>query len=105
MKKRILLLASATLLSFFFVIGASAQEKVQDAKKVVKAKTELVKKDIPKKCQECPSLSKCLGEAAKCTDAKTQGKCEEKGAACCAGKATAVDAKKAKKAVKAAKQK
>ena len=98
MKKRLVLLASITLGSFFFVIGASAQEKVQNGKKEVKAKTELNKQEIPKKCQECPSLAKCLGEDAKAAVAKKSGEgikgesaacCEEKTAACCEEKTTA----------------
>ena len=106
MKKRFVLFASITLLSFFFVIGASAQEKVQDAKKEVKAKTELNKQEIPKKCQECPSLAKCLGEGTKATTAKTTADAKQaEGAACCAGEATAVEAKNDKKKTKAAKQK
>ncbi len=64
MKKRILSLFSITLLSFFMVISVAAQEKTQDVKKNAKAKTEMVKKDISKKCQACPSLSKCNSEAA-----------------------------------------
>ncbi len=62
MKKRIILLSSITLLSFFMVTSVVAQEKTQDVKKT--AKTEMVKKDISKKCKACPSLSKCTGEAA-----------------------------------------
>ena len=64
MKKRILSLFSITLLSFFMVVSVAAQEKTQDVKKNAKAKTEMVKKDISKKCQACPSLSKCNSEAA-----------------------------------------
>lgn len=124
MKRRIVLFASLTLLSFFFVIGATAQDKAQEVKKVVK-KTELVKKDIPTKCLECPSLEKCMGKdangnavktttackgtagcaaAADCKDAancKGAAECTEaKGAACCSGAATAVDTKKKAKASK-----
>lgn len=62
MKKRIILLSSITLLSFFMITSVVAQEKTQDVKK--KAKTEMVKKDISKKCAGCSSLSKCTSEAA-----------------------------------------
>ena len=106
MKKKILFLASVTLLSFFFVIGATAQEKVQDAKKVIKAKTELVKKDIPKKCQACPSLTKCMGEDAKAGVVKSTADAKHvEGAACCAEKASPAELRKAKRKAKAAKQK
>ena len=105
MKKRILFLASVTLLSFIFVMGASAQEKVQDTKKVAKAKTELTKKEIPAKCAACPSLTKCLGEDAKGAVAKTDLKGKEEAAACCSGEATPAETKKTRKKVKVAKLK
>lgn len=62
MKKRIILLSSITLLSFFLVTNAVAQEKTKESKKIVKK--EMVKKDISSKCQGCPTLDKCDGEAA-----------------------------------------
>lgn len=123
MKRRIVLLASLTLMSFMFVAGALAQDQAQVVKKDVKAKKALVKQEIPKKCGECPSLAKCMGEAAKtaCCDAKTAACCDgkkaectdEQKAACCDGKtaagceghAKAAEAKKPAKSVAANKLK
>lgn len=62
MKKRIILLSSIMLLSFFIVTNVVAQEKTQDVQK--KAKKEMVKKDMSKKCAGCSSLSKCTSETA-----------------------------------------
>ncbi|MCK5136799.1 MAG: hypothetical protein KAR19_13495 [Bacteroidales bacterium] len=62
MKKRVIQLSSIIFLSFFMIASVVAQEKPQDVKK--KAKTEMVKKDISKKCKGCPSLEKCNSEAA-----------------------------------------
>ncbi|MBT3241899.1 MAG: hypothetical protein HN352_02040 [Bacteroidetes bacterium] len=64
MKKKIILLSSITLLSFFMVISVAAQEKTKADKKNVKAKTEMVKKDVSKKCSACPTLDKCTSAAA-----------------------------------------
>ena len=61
MKKRIILLSSIIVLSFFVVNSVVAQEKPQEPKK---AKTEMVKKDVSSKCGSCPSLAKCNKEAA-----------------------------------------
>ncbi len=61
MKKRIILLSSFLLLSFFIVNNLVAQEKTQEASK---AKTEMTKKKAPSKCASCPSLAKCNSEAA-----------------------------------------
>lgn len=125
MKRRIVLLASLTLLSFIFVAGVLAQDQAQVVKKDVKAKKALVKQEIPKKCAECPSLSKCMGEAATtackekhaegaaCCDGKTAECTDEQKAACCDGKtaagceghAKAAEAKKPTKSVAAAKLK
>ena len=74
MKKRIILLSSITLLSFFLVTNAVAQEKTKESKKIVKK--EMVKKDISKKCKACPSLSKCTSEEAVKTK-KENGKTSE----------------------------
>ncbi len=64
MKRRIILLSSITLLSFIMVTSVVAQEKTQDVKKKAITKTEMVKKDMSKKCAGCSSLSKCTSEAA-----------------------------------------
>lgn len=76
MKKRIILLSSITLLSFFIVTSVVAQEKTNDVEKKAKAKTEIVKKDISSKCKGCPTLDKCNSEAAVKTK-KENGKTSE----------------------------
>jgi len=65
MKKRLILLSSFLLLSFFMVNNLLAQEKPREASK---AKTEMSKKETPSKCASCPSLAKCNNQAA--VDAK-----------------------------------
>ena len=57
------------------VTSVVAQDKTQDVKKKAITKTEMVKKDMSKKCAGCSSLSKCTSEAA--VKAK-----EENGKAC-----------------------
>jgi len=61
MKKRIILLSSFLLLSFFMVSIVAAQEKTQEP---TKAKTEMNKAKAPSNCASCPSLAKCNSEAA-----------------------------------------
>jgi len=78
MKKRIILLSGIILLSFFMVTSVVAQEKTKDVEKKAKAKTEMVKKDISKKCQACPSLSKCTSEAAVKAKKENEKTCEGK---------------------------
>ena len=76
MKKRIILLSSITLLSFFLVTNAIAQEKAKESKKIVKK--EMVKKDISGKCGGCPTLDKCDGEAALKAKKEKGNTCEGK---------------------------
>ena len=73
MKKRIILLSSIIVLSFFVVNSVVAQEKPQEPKK---AKTEMVKKDVSSKCGACPSLAKCNKEAAVEAKKENGKKCE-----------------------------
>ncbi len=61
MKKRIILLTTTLILSFFVVNSVVAQDKPQEPKK---AKTEMVKKDVSSKCGSCPSLAKCNKDGA-----------------------------------------
>jgi len=73
MKKRIILLSSMVILSFFVVNSVVAQEKPQEPKK---AKTEMVKKDVSSKCGSCPSLAKCNNEAAVQAKKEHEKECE-----------------------------